>query len=98
MKTHIYLQARLGSTRFPEKILKTINGKSISLFSAIKEVVKDSKEYGLRGIFRGQGIGITKAIISLSLLWRLYFLYISPKFLKKIFLRELLLKKLLQFY
>jgi hypothetical protein len=30
-------------------------------------VVKDSKEFGLRGIFRGQGIGIAKAIISLTM-------------------------------
>ena len=34
---------------------------------AIKEMVKDSKQFGLRGTFRGQGIGIAKAIISLTM-------------------------------
>jgi hypothetical protein len=52
-----------------EVIMQTnsINGKSITLREAIKEVIKDSKEFGLRGVFRGQGIGIAKAIISLTL-------------------------------
>ena len=52
-----------------EVIMQTssINKKSISLFDAIKEVVNDSKQFGLRGIFRGQGIGIAKAIISLTM-------------------------------
>lgn len=46
---------------------KSIDGKGVSVMEAMKEVVKDSKEFGLRGVFRGQGIGITKAIISLTL-------------------------------
>lgn len=52
-----------------EVIMQTssIKGKSISVMDACKEVVKDSKEYGLKGIFRGQGIGIIKAIISLTM-------------------------------
>jgi len=52
-----------------EVIMQTssINKKSISVGSAIKEVMLDTKEFGLRGIFRGQGIGIVKAIISLSM-------------------------------
>ena len=52
-----------------EVIMQTssIKGKSIGVMSAIKEVVKDSKEFGIRGIFRGQGIGMAKAIISLSM-------------------------------
>ena len=45
----------------------SIDKKSISLSSAIKEVVQDSKQFGLRGVFRGQGIGIAKAIVSLSM-------------------------------
>jgi len=44
-----------------------ISGKSISVVEAVKEVARDSKEFGLRGVFRGQGIGIAKAVISLSL-------------------------------
>ena len=44
-----------------------INKKSISLLDAVKEVVNDSKQFGLRGMFRGQGIGIAKAIISLTM-------------------------------
>lgn len=52
-----------------EVIMQTssISGKSIGVIDACKEVVKDSKEFGLRGIFRGQGIGIVKAIISLTM-------------------------------
>jgi len=30
-------------------------------------VARDTKENGLRGMFRGQGIGIAKAIVSLSM-------------------------------
>ena len=52
-----------------EVIMQTssIQGKSISLPQALKEMVTDSKEFGLRGVFRGQGIGIAKAIISLTM-------------------------------
>jgi len=52
-----------------EVIMQTssIKGKSISVTEAIGEVVRDSKEFGLRGVFRGQGIGIAKAVISLSM-------------------------------
>lgn len=52
-----------------EVIMQTssIKGKSISLGKAIKEVALDSKQFGLRGMFRGQGIGILKAIISLTM-------------------------------
>lgn len=52
-----------------EVIMQTskIGGKSISLTSALGELAKDSKENGLRGMFRGQGIGIAKAVISLTM-------------------------------
>lgn len=52
-----------------EVIMQTISikDKSISIIDAVKELVNDSKKFGLRGIFRGQCIGIVKAIISLSL-------------------------------
>merc|ERR1719258_951844 len=52
-----------------EVIMQTnsIKGKSISLFEAVGEFARDSKQFGLRGLFRGQGIGIVKAIISLTL-------------------------------
>ena len=52
-----------------EVIMQTssIKGNPISLTSAVKEMVTDSKTFGLRGMFRGQGIGITKAIISLTM-------------------------------
>lgn len=51
-----------------EVIMQTssIVGKRISVVEAVKEVVADSAKFGLRGIFRGQGIGIVKAIISLT--------------------------------
>lgn len=52
-----------------EVIMQTskIDGKSISVVEACKEVVSDSKKFGLRGVFRGQGIGIAKAVLSLTM-------------------------------
>uniref|UniRef100_A0A7S2P2F3 Uncharacterized protein n=1 Tax=Leptocylindrus danicus TaxID=163516 RepID=A0A7S2P2F3_9STRA len=52
-----------------EVIMQTssIQGKSISVVGALKEVAADSAKFGLRGVFRGQGIGIAKAVISLTL-------------------------------
>jgi len=52
-----------------EVIMQTssISGKAYTVTEAIKEVVTDSAKFGLRGIFRGQGIGIAKAVISLTL-------------------------------
>lgn len=52
-----------------EVIMQTssIVGKRIGVVEACKEMMHDMTTFGLRGIFRGQGIGIAKAIISLSL-------------------------------
>ncbi len=52
-----------------EVIMQTssINGRSIGVLEATKEMMKDSKQFGLRGVFRGQGIGIAKAIVSLTM-------------------------------
>merc|ERR1719446_415832 len=52
-----------------EVIMQTnsVNSKSISTFEAIKEMGADMAKFGLRGVFRGQGIGIAKAIVSLTL-------------------------------
>lgn len=52
-----------------EVIMQTskIDGKSIGVVEACKEVVTDSKKFGLRGIFRGQGIGMAKAVLSLTM-------------------------------
>jgi len=52
-----------------EVIMQTskIGDKSIGLIAACKEIALDSKTYGLRGVFRGQGIGIVKAIVSLTM-------------------------------
>lgn len=52
-----------------EVIMQTnsISGKSIGTVEAIREMARDSAQFGLRGIFRGQGIGIAKAVISLTL-------------------------------
>jgi hypothetical protein len=51
-----------------EVIMQTssIQNKRIGIFEALIELVKDSKDFGLRGAFRGQGIGIVKGIISLT--------------------------------
>lgn len=52
-----------------EVIMQTskIDGKSIGVMEACKEMVADSKAFGLRGVFRGQGIGIAKAVLSLTM-------------------------------
>ena len=52
-----------------EVIMQTnsIKGKSIGVVEAMGEIAADMRAFGLRGIFRGQGIGIAKAIVSLSL-------------------------------
>jgi len=52
-----------------EVIMQTnsIKGKSISIFEAVGELALDMRTNGLSGIFRGQGIGIAKAIVSLTL-------------------------------
>jgi hypothetical protein len=52
-----------------EVIMQTssISGKSIGVIDACKEMAKDSKQFGLKGMFRGQGIGIAKAVVSLTL-------------------------------
>jgi len=51
-----------------EVIMQTskIGGKAITVMEACKEVVTDSKQFGLRGVFRGQGLGIAKGILSLT--------------------------------
>ena len=51
-----------------EVILQTasIQGKSVHVLDACKEILNDSKQFGVRGLFRGQGIGIAKAIVSLT--------------------------------
>jgi len=52
-----------------EVIMQTskISGNAIGVGAAIKEVIADSREFGLRGVFRGQGIGIAKAVLSLTM-------------------------------
>ena len=52
-----------------EVIMQTssINKKLISFTEAVKEVAQDTRKFGLPGMFRGQGIGMVKAILSLTL-------------------------------
>jgi len=52
-----------------EVIMQTnsISSPAVKLSDAVKELVTDSKQFGLRGAFRGQAIGMGKAVISLSL-------------------------------
>lgn len=52
-----------------EVIMQTnpIRYPAIKLSDAINELLIDSKKFGLRGVFRGQGIGIGKAVVSLTL-------------------------------
>lgn len=64
----IYVVATNPLSRL-EVIMQTssLAGKSINLGAAIKEIAVDMAAFGLRGIFRGQAIGLAKAIVSLSL-------------------------------
>lgn len=52
-----------------EVIMQTssIAGERIGVGAAVKEMAADMTAFGMRGVFRGQGIGIAKAIISLTL-------------------------------
>ena len=52
-----------------EVIMQTnsLKGKSIGAGEAVKELAADMAKFGLAGVFRGQGIGIAKAIVSLTL-------------------------------
>ena len=52
-----------------EVIMQTssIKGQQIGIKDAIKELVNDKKQFGLKGMFRGQGTGLVKAIVSLTL-------------------------------
>lgn len=52
-----------------EVIMQTssISGKRIGVFEACKELGKDMTQHGMKGVFRGQGLGLAKAIVSLSL-------------------------------
>jgi hypothetical protein len=52
-----------------EVIMQTnsIKDKNIKLYETVKELIYDSKSFGLIGMFRGQYVGITKAVISLTL-------------------------------
>merc|ERR1712023_160925 len=52
-----------------EVIMQTnsIKGNSIGVIEACKEMGADMAKFGLAGVFRGQGIGIAKAIVSLTL-------------------------------
>ena len=64
----IYVVATNPLSRL-EVIMQTssIQGKSINVTSALKELALDMKQFGMKGIFRGQGLGLAKAIVSLSL-------------------------------
>jgi hypothetical protein len=52
-----------------EVIMQTssMQQKSITTMEAIGEMTADMAKFGLAGVFRGQGIGIAKAIVSLTL-------------------------------
>jgi hypothetical protein len=52
-----------------EVIMQTssMQQKSITTMEAVGEMVADMSKFGLAGVFRGQGIGIAKAIVSLTL-------------------------------
>jgi hypothetical protein len=52
-----------------EVIMQTnsIKGKSIGVTAACAEMGRDMSEFGMRGVFRGQGIGIAKAVLSLTM-------------------------------
>ena len=64
----IYVLATNPLSRL-EVIMQTssMSGKSIGTVDACKELAKDMAQNGMKGVFRGQGVGLAKAIISLTL-------------------------------
>lgn len=64
----IYVVATNPLSRL-EVIMQTssISGKRIGVLEACKELGKDMTQHGMKGVFRGQGLGLAKAIVSLSL-------------------------------
>ena len=64
----IYVVATNPLSRL-EVIMQTnsIKGKQIGVIEACKELKTDMMKFGMKGVFRGQGIGIAKAIVSLTL-------------------------------
>jgi len=64
----IYVVATNPLSRL-EVIMQTssISGKSINVAGACKEIATDMHKFGMKGIFRGQGLGLAKAIVSLTL-------------------------------
>jgi len=52
-----------------EVIMQTsaVNKKAITTVEACQEMFADMRQFGLSGVFRGQGIGIANAIVSLTL-------------------------------
>ena len=64
----IYVVATNPLSRL-EVIMQTssISGNKIGVIEACKELARDMNQHGMKGIFRGQGLGLAKAIVSLSL-------------------------------
>ena len=64
----IYVVATNPLSRL-EVIMQTssISGNRIGVMQAVGELATDMKKFGMKGIFRGQGIGMAKAIVSLTL-------------------------------
>jgi hypothetical protein len=64
----IYVVATNPLSRL-EVIMQTssISGKRIGVVEACQELAKDMAQHGMKGVFRGQGLGLAKAIVSLSL-------------------------------
>ena len=48
-----------------------ISGKRISVVEACQELAKDMSQNGMKGVFRGQGLGMVKAIVSLTTVLKL---------------------------
>merc|ERR1712039_1139416 len=74
-KLQKYIQKELGQhTSFGSFACNMVSSACVSpIYVAMTnplsrlEVARDTRENGLRGMFRGQGIGIAKAIVSLSM-------------------------------
>lgn len=51
-----------------ETILQTasLTGRRLTIRDALQRIASDARQFGLRGLFRGQSTGIAKAIISLT--------------------------------
>ena len=52
-----------------------IKNKRINLKEASKVIIEDTRKFGLKGLLRGQGIGVVKGVVALTVFQESRILY-----------------------